>query len=324
MADEWYGNEDADFKKRNSLWGEYADAYMDRGDPNDPDYWSPERVANRDRWRKGSNQLQDNVARQSEIDAQSGMDGDSSLARMGFRDQKDHGKYIFGQFSNQGLYATQGAAVDPNLDYNWQTGRATWKAGTDNAGKSRPINANERAEYEKAQGYQAAGLKGYGQQANATSFQKAANNGHFKWNDKLQMYVNPGQAQAGDYGNWQFYDKLGRRQATPRGNLDFLAEGEQPGREMPQFEPPQDQGLPGLPGYGGGGDYMSLLNGGGGGQPYQNAVPPPQNAFNNQQLRQQNAQQKQSDANSPYQRLIANGQKKPSTASGQSMALGGF
>lgn len=321
MADEYYGTEDSDFKKRNALWGEYADAWQDRADPEtDPEYWSPERVANRERWRKGSNLLQDNVARQTEMDARAGLTGDQSLNRMGFHDQKDRGKYIFGQFGNEGLYAREGAAVDPNLNYDWATGRATWKAGTDNAGKSRAINANERAEYEKARGYRDQGLQGYGQQANATSFQKAANAGQFTWNDKLGLYVNPGQAAAGDYGNWQFYDKLGRRVATPRGDLSFLAGDAGQDQGLPDYQQPNpDRGLPSLPGYGGG-DYMSLLNGGGGSQPFTGSVPAPQNQFNNQQMRQQTQQQKKTDASAPYQQLIAGGQKKQ----GQSTALGAF
>lgn len=208
-------SEQSDFDKRNALWGEYGDAYLDRGDESDPEYWSDERRANRDRWRAGAQQLQDRVAEAEVQGAENGQDADSVLKSLGFADQKDHGKYIWGQFNNKGLYATEGAAVDPNLTYDWATGRATWKPGTDNAGQSRPINANEKAEHAKAQEYQARGLQGYGQQQAATNFKKAQ--GHWQYDAKTGLWVNPGTASAGDYANWDFRDNLGRKVSAPAG-----------------------------------------------------------------------------------------------------------
>lgn len=206
-------SEQSDYDKRNSLWGEYGDAYLDRGDESDPEYWSPERVANRERWRKGANLLEDNVAKAVTQDASdTGADSDTALNRLGFTNQKDHGKYIFGHFGNNGLYATEGAAVDPNLIYNWQTGMKTWKPGTDNAGQSIPINANERAEYQKAQQYRSAGLQGYGQQQQATNFQKAVGYGQFGKDAKGNFY------NQANNGQWEIRDQYGRRVGNASGS----------------------------------------------------------------------------------------------------------
>lgn len=204
--------DESDFQKRNSMWGEYSDATLDRGDPSDPSYWDPDRVANRDRWRKGANLLNDNVERAITQDASdNGTDSDTALAKLGFRDQKDHGKYITGLFGNNGLFATQGAAVDPNLNYDWATGRASWKPGTDNYGQSRAINSTERQEYGKAQEYRNAGLKGFGQQKQASNFQRIAP-GQFGKDAKGNWY------NQGSNGDWEIRDNYGRRVGNASGS----------------------------------------------------------------------------------------------------------
>jgi hypothetical protein len=201
--------EDDDYQKRNSMWGEYSDAYLDRGDTNDPEYWSPDRVANRERWRKGSNLLQDNVGRAEEIAAQSGQDADTALAGMGFRDQKDYGKYIFRLFNNQGFYANNGLGADPNLDWDWGSGRATWKAGTDNAGKSRAISSDERRLYNQAQDYRNKGVIGPGQIMNAVQFGKIADT-HFAHGPGTSRY------NVRNDGSVEWKDEFGRTIAAPK------------------------------------------------------------------------------------------------------------
>ena len=308
---------------------QYYGIDQDKGDPSDPEYWSPERVENRNKFREWANKQQDAAEQATILGAQQGMDADSVLSKLGFADRKDQGKYIWNLYGNNGLFATQGGAVDPNLDYDWARGIKTWKPGTDNAGKSMRINDTERQMYDQAQQQRGAGLKGWGQMQNANKFAQIRDQ-HFGKDPKTGLYWNIPQngGNGMDPSTWQWKDQYGRTVAAPKGDLGYLvaqAQGGDPSG-LPQYgqqgqDQNQDRGLPQVPG-GQGGDYMSLLNGGGTAQPYTNSVPAPQNVFNNQQMRQEGAAAKATDAASPYQKLITGGAKKQPAA--QSMTLGGF
>ena len=323
--------EDIDYAKRKSLWGEYGDAEMDRGDPSDPDYWSEERVANRERWRKGVQLLQDNVGNElTRAAGESGADADSTLTKLGFRNQKDYGKHIWGQFSNEGLYSTQGAAVDPNLDYDWARGVKTYRPGTENAGQSIPINATEKAEYAKAQQYRAAGLKGYGQMANAHLFQNVMSPGQFAVGPNgIRYNIRPD-------GTVEYKDQYGRP-ASPPPNFDphsYYAEHGQYGKgPTPEIggetggppPPPPGSYLPDVPGSQGssGGpvqNYNQMWSGLATGQPAMPASgfsPAPTQAS----TRAAGVQAEAIDAASPYKQLTK--QKSYGTGSWGATTPGG-
>jgi hypothetical protein len=172
----------------------------------------------KDLWREWAQKQQDALANLVTKGAQEGMDADQTLSKYGFRNEKDRGKYAYTLFGNQGLFAQQGAAVDPNMDYDWARGVKTWKAGTDNAGKSIPINDTEWREYRKAQEYRKAGLTGgYGQMRNADLFKQWGIN-HFAKDPKTGLYWNMrNDSDGNDPNTWSWVDQYGRKVAAPKG-----------------------------------------------------------------------------------------------------------
>lgn len=200
----------AEYNPRDEFWDpEYAGLDMPRD--TDPDAGTPEWRDRQRRWREGSQKKDRNVERYLEQQAQEGVDSDTALQNAGFFDESDQGRATFRRYGNNGLFATQGAAVDPNLDYDWGRGVATWRAGTDNAGQSRPINATEREEYAKAQRYRAAGLQGYGQMQNAEKFKQFGRN-QFALDQASGKLWN----QRPD-GTFEWKDQYGRTTAPPKG-----------------------------------------------------------------------------------------------------------
>lgn len=188
---------------------QYEGIDLDRGDPSDPDYWSPERVQKRNLWRDWAAKQRDAAGKLTEQAAQQGIDANTALSQAGFADQKEHGKYIWSLFGNEGLFATQGN-VDPNLEYDWGSGKKTWKPGTDNAGQSIPITREEYDSRAQAQNYQRQGLQGYGAHANAEAFKKAAGYGHFTRDAKTGNFYNIGQGDPNNPQTWQWADQYGR------------------------------------------------------------------------------------------------------------------
>lgn len=334
---------------------QYEGIDLDRGDPNDPEYWSAERVAKRNKWRDWSAKQRDEAARLTQRGAEQGMDADTTLSKLGFADEKEKGKYIWSLFGNQGLFATQGN-VDPNLEYDWGSGRKTWKPGTDNAGQSIPITREEYDSRSQAMNYQKQGLQGYGAHANAEAFKKAVGFGHFTKDPKTGMYYNVGQGDPNDPTTWQWTDqygrsangiasggpKLGHNYATGGGTGQKIGGMPAGGRGTPQGDsggwlPDQGQGYsfgPPTAQYGGSGNGMPPSSGGyAGGVPdmyagTKAAVGMPQGGGGlnyGGPTRQQRAQADEEDEKSPYKQLMPQGQSGiVSQPRAQSAQLGGF
>lgn len=239
---------------RDDFW-DPADAGLDMPRDTDPDAGTPEWSARRTRWQEASRKKDQNVEKYLATQAQQGVDSDTALNNAGFADQPDQGRRTFRLYGNEGLYATQGAAVDPNLDYDWARGIKTYRPGTENAGQSLPINATEREEYAKAQKYRAAGLQGFGQMQNAEKF-KQIRGTHFALDPESGNYWN----QKND-GTFEWKDLYGRTVAAPRG-----------------WTPPPGVGG-GPPPFGPAGSYLPDVPGSGGGQ--QTQPPSPIESYNN-------------------------------------------
>lgn len=326
---------------------QYEGIDLDRGDMNDPEYWSPERVHKRNLWRDWAAKQRDAAAKLTEQAAQQGIDADTALANAGFRDAKDHGKYIWTLFGNQGLFATQGN-VDPNLEYDWGRGVKTWKPGTENAGQSIPITRDEYDSRRQAQQYQQQGLYGYGAHANAEAFKRAAGYGHFQKDPKTGNYFNVGQGNPNDPRTWEWKDPYGRsinglRSAGPGtgpGNIQF---GGGMGGQIgyPGSGGPGPQGGGGwLPQHGGFGQAMPDMGGYGamnGGVPNMYAGTMQATGFNqggggggfapmsSQDYRRRAAENERMDEASPYKQLMPT-QRGGNTgiAGGASAKMGGF
>lgn len=190
----------------------------------------------RNKWREWSYKQQDAVEKLVKEAAQQGIGSTDALNRAGFHDVADQGKYMHTLFGDNGIFATQGAAVDPNLIYDWARGIKTWKPGTDNAGQSIPINPTEWEEYRKAQKYRAAGLKGFGQQENASEFERIRGQ-HFTLDPTTGIWSNQGLAAADDLGNWDYKDQYGRSVKAPKGYVPPGAYGNQGSPQAPGQKP---------------------------------------------------------------------------------------
>lgn len=278
---------------RDDFWDASA-AGLDMPRNTDPDAGTPEWTTRRRRWREESAKKNQNVERYLTDQARQGIGGDDALNAAGFYDEPDQGRATFRQYGDEGLYATQGSAVDPNLDYDWGRGIATWRAGTDNAGQSRPINETERAEYVKAQQNRQNGLKGYGQMNNAYLFQNVEKGNWTKdpatgvsWNQKPD-------------GTFAFRDQYGRATSAPIGWKPPAGVGAPPSAPAGSY-------LPDAPGsdLGGSGpvaDYNQAWAGLATGQPAiadqgYSPIPVPS-------TRDSKAQAEKLDSTSPYQKLV--------------------
>lgn len=220
--------------------------------PEEEANYTPEELKRRrNLWREWADKQRDEAARLTQRGAEQGLDADTVLGNLGFADEKEKGKYIWSLFGNNGLFATQGN-VDPNLEYDWGTGRKTWKKGTDNEGQSIPITAEEYASRRQAQNYQNQGLLGYGAHANAEAFKKAVGYGHFTQDARTGNYYNIGQGNPNDRNSWQWVDQYGR-------SMNGIASGG-PGGGQQYIQPMFGQGGGGAAG---GGTYGGGYGGGG-------------------------------------------------------------
>jgi hypothetical protein len=322
---------------------QYEGIDLDRGDPNDPDYWSPERVHKRNLWRDWAAKQRDKAAELTQRAAEEGMDANTALSKAGFADEKEMGKYIWTLFGNTGLFATQGN-VDPNLEYDWASGRKTWKPGTENAGQSIPITREEYESRQQAQNYQRQGLMGYGAHANAEAFKKATGYGHFSKDAKSGMYYNIGQGDPNNPATWEWKDQWGRsvngiRSGGPQMGYNYST-GLGMGGKTPGNTPrPATAGAGGyLPDqgstaqYGGGGGFGGENGGFAGGVPdmyagTKAAVGIPPVSTGQQALaapRQQRAVMEKEDAASPYQQLIPKGSTEGQRKTATSGSLGAY
>ncbi len=177
-------------------------------DPSNDDQYEAWK-ANADLWREWAAKQDEAIARLVQQGAASGQSAEQTLAKAGFKNQKEQGMHAYTMYGTGGYYSQMGAAADPGWRYDWNTG-LKYNMGTDDlSARTRgvPINANEYAERQKAQQYAAQGVNDYGMQANSEAFKRAVSAGHFRQDPKTGNFYSGGSPT--DPAN-KWVDKYGR------------------------------------------------------------------------------------------------------------------